>query len=103
MKRTPMNNEAYAAFMSTFIVPNFRSFKVEIDDIFEDEKGNKLAVWVHGSASTDIGPYENQYVIMLYFNETGTKVVKYVEFPDSGYTEAFMVKLGEHLAQKAAK
>jgi ketosteroid isomerase-like protein len=47
------------------------------------------------TAETDIGPYANDYVLILYFTEDGEKVVKFEEYVDSAYSKGFFAKLAE--------
>ncbi|KAI1336128.1 hypothetical protein F5Y15DRAFT_212825 [Xylariaceae sp. FL0016] len=99
--RPEMNNQEYRVFFGNMI-PHFRDFHVVINDIFEDETENKIVLWAHSTASTDIGPYANEYMLAWYFNESGTKITKFLEFVDSANSHSFFPKLQEHLAQKGA-
>lgn len=47
------------------------------------------------TADTDIGPYENEYALILQFAEDGRKVVKILEFVDSAYSMEFFERLAE--------
>ncbi|KAH8882999.1 hypothetical protein GQ53DRAFT_830963 [Thozetella sp. PMI_491] len=102
LDREPMDNKTYASFISDWIMPNFRGFRVEIVDIIDDANSNKLAAWVRSSASTEIGPYANEYIFLLFFDEAGKKVIKHVEYTDSMHTITFVTKLRTYLAEKAA-
>jgi hypothetical protein len=95
-----MNNEAYEAYFSQMI-PHFRNFKVVINDIFEDEKENKVVVWAQSTADTSIGPYANEYMLVFYINEAGDKVDKFLEFVDAGNT--FFPKLRKYIAESEGK
>jgi hypothetical protein len=52
---------------------------------------------MHASSTSDtvIGPYGNEYALVLKFSEDGSKVEKFEEFVDSGYSEKFFVRLAE--------
>ncbi|KAK5627305.1 hypothetical protein RRF57_003020 [Xylaria bambusicola] len=99
--RQPLNNAEYRTYFATWI-PLFKDFTVTINDLVEDEKENKVAMWAQSKAMTDIGPYTNEYVVILHMNEAGDKVTKFVEFVDSQFSVTFFAKLREHQAQKAS-
>jgi ketosteroid isomerase-like protein len=50
---------------------------------------------IHASstAETDIGPYANEYALILKFTEDGKKVTNFDEFVDSAYTNEFWAAL----------
>ena len=56
-------------------------------------------MWVDSKAQSLIGPYGNEYMILLYFNEAGDKVERIVEFIDSAYSKDFFTRLGHHMAK----
>lgn len=80
-------------------MPVFHDFHPEIHEIVEDEPGNKVMMWVSSKAQSLIGPYNNEYTILLYFNEAGDKVKKIVEFVDSAYSKDFFTRLRAHMAK----
>ena len=94
-----MNNEAYEAYFSA-ILPYFRDFKVTVNDIFEDEKENKVVVWARSTADTDLGPYANEYMLALYMNEAGDKIDRFLEFVDSNNSVQFIPRLRKYIAEK---
>ncbi|KAJ8126900.1 hypothetical protein O1611_g6740 [Lasiodiplodia mahajangana] len=98
--RSQMDNASYAAWLGP-LLPHLRGFTVTIDDVTEDAQANKVVLLGHSTASSDIGPYANEYVIVLYMNEAGDKVTKFFEFVDSNNSVTFFPKLREHLEQKA--
>ncbi|KAI0472149.1 hypothetical protein GGR56DRAFT_657149 [Xylariaceae sp. FL0804] len=63
LRMPPMDNRAYAAFFSGNM-PRFRDFRVVVDDVVEDERGNKLVVWAHSTAATDVGPYQRVHAAL---------------------------------------
>ncbi|KAJ3577436.1 hypothetical protein NPX13_g3131 [Xylaria arbuscula] len=99
--RPPMNNAEYKAYFSP-LMPLFQEFTVTINDLVEDEKENKVVMWAKSTATTAIGPYANEYVIILHMNESGDKIAKFIEFVDSQFSATFFAKLREHLAQQAS-
>jgi ketosteroid isomerase-like protein len=45
------------------------------------------------TADTDIGPYANEYALILHFTEDGKKVTKFLEYVDSAYSIKFFAAL----------
>ncbi|KAK6209041.1 hypothetical protein LQW54_006641 [Pestalotiopsis sp. IQ-011] len=82
LKRQPMDNATYRAAFGA-VMPLFRNFTVTVDDVFEDEAGNKVAMSVRSTADTPIGP----------------KIVRVREFVDSATSSKFFARLGE-MAEK---
>lgn len=97
-----MNNEAYEAYFGQML-PYFRNFKVTINDVFEDEKDNKVVVWARSIADTDLGPYANEYMLVFYMNEAGDKVDKFLEFVDASNSLTFFPKLRQYIAEQEAQ
>jgi ketosteroid isomerase-like protein len=91
LSRPPMNNDTYRAFFSS-TMPLFRNFTVTVKDLIEDPVANKVAIWASSTADTDIGPYANEYMLVLYFN-SDYKVDKILEFVDSASSKEFFGKL----------
>ncbi|CAM6100436.1 unnamed protein product [Calypogeia fissa] len=96
--RPPMNNSTYSTFWVCTILPHFRNFHVTLHDLIEDAAANKVVLWASSTADTDLGPYGNEYVAVLYFNSEG-KVEKFVEFVDSK-SVAFFRRLGDLIVPK---
>ncbi|KAI0969889.1 hypothetical protein F4678DRAFT_438699 [Xylaria arbuscula] len=100
LERPLMDNAVYKAYFSS-IMPHFKDFAVTTHDIIEDAQENKVVIWASSTASTEVGPYANEYTLIFYMNEAGDKITKFLEFVDSASSVAFFPKLREHLAQKA--
>lgn len=81
-------------------MPLFKNFTPTIHQLVEDEKANTIAIWCSSTADTIIGPYGNEYMILLSFNEAGDKVEKVIEFVDTEYSKSFFGRLRAHLEQK---
>jgi hypothetical protein len=47
------------------------------------------------TAETPVGPYSNEYALVLKFSEDGSKVEEFKEFVDSRYSDKFFAKLAE--------
>jgi hypothetical protein len=75
------------------ITPYFRNFEVLINEIFGDEKANKVVVLAKGTAETDLGSYKNEYMYMFHFDERGEKLEKFLKFVDSSSSLGFWPRL----------
>jgi hypothetical protein len=93
----PMNNTAYQGFIST-IMPYFSNFTVTVLDTYVDEAHNRVAMQALGSAESVVGPYRNEYVVMMKMTEDQTKVWEVREFIDSEIRAAFFPELTAYIA-----
>ncbi|KAH8885470.1 hypothetical protein GQ53DRAFT_751190 [Thozetella sp. PMI_491] len=98
LKMPDMDNATYRTYFGG-MMPHYRNFRVEAHDFCEDEADNKIVVHASSSAETDIGPYSNEYMLTLIFNEAGDKIVRMKEFVDSRGSAEFTIRLREHLAK----
>jgi hypothetical protein len=94
-----MDYETYERYFSAMI-PYFRNFTLSVNDIFEDERENKVIVWAQSTADTNVGPYANEYKLVLYTNEAGDKIDRFLEFVDSQNSIVFFPKLIKYMAEK---
>ncbi|KAL8745565.1 MAG: hypothetical protein Q9190_002303 [Brigantiaea leucoxantha] len=94
-----MNNNEYIEWFAPNF-PLYRNFKVSVYDTVLDLTERKVAMHAKSSAVTGIGDYNNEYVLILHLTEDGTKVEKFVEFADSGYSAKFMDRLRRHHSQQ---
>lgn len=81
-------------------MPFFNGFEPTIHDLVVDERANKATIFCSSTSESVLGPYQNEYMILLHFNDTGDKVERVVEFVDSGYSISFFQKLAETVAEK---
>lgn len=81
-------------------MPLFKNFTPTIHHLVEDEKANTVVIWCSSTAETAIGPYGNEYVLLLHFNEAGDKVEKFIEFVDTEYSKSFFGRLRKHLEEQ---
>ena len=94
------NNEQYATYFAS-IMPAFRGWHITIHDTIHDEPARKIAMHCTSTGETDIGPYNNEYMIVLHMTGDGRKVEKVLEYVDSGYSKNYMSRLREHVAKQA--
>jgi hypothetical protein len=94
----------YAALVSLgqaeeSVEPLFRNFTPTVQDIYEDADANKVVARCTSSASTPVGPYRNEYMIVLYFTEDQRKVERFLEFVDAGASMEFFPRLHKWVAE----
>jgi hypothetical protein len=58
-----------------------------------DADAHTSIIHASSTAETEIGPYANEYVLILTFTEDGKKVTKFDEFVDSAYSKEFFAAL----------
>lgn len=78
----------------------FSNFQPTIHDIVEDPRENKLIIWASSTGDTVAGPYANEYMLLLYFNDAGDKVERFVEFVDSDFSRSTFARLHKVVEEK---
>ncbi|KAJ4390943.1 hypothetical protein N0V93_004542 [Gnomoniopsis smithogilvyi] len=99
LDRPAMDNAAFRQYFGG-IMPLFKNFTPTTHQLIEDEKANTVVIWCSSTADTVIGPYGNEYVLLLHFNETGDKVEKIVEYVDTEYSKSFFGRLRTYLEEQ---
>lgn len=94
--RPVMDNAAYRQYFGA-MMPLFKNFTPVVHQLVEDESANTVAIWCSSTAETVIGPYTNEYVLVLHFTEAGDKVEKFVEFVDTEYSKSFFGRLRKYV------
>lgn len=92
LNRPPLDNEHYAAYFVP-IMPAFQKFHVIVHDTIVDEAARKVVLRASSTATTALGPYNNEYTLILHMTEDGRKVEKFYEFVDSRYSADYMPRL----------
>ena len=95
-----MTNAQFADYFGP-LLPLFRSFTLTVHEVVHD--GRKVAMHLTSAAETDIGPYRNEYMVMLEMTEDGSQVEKLLEFVDTAYTLPFFERLKAHHAERMTK
>jgi hypothetical protein len=96
--RPALDNVQYREYFGGFLKA-FRNFHVTVKDTIIDEKEMKVSIWASSTADTDIGPYKNEYVLILKCGEDGK--VKWIgEFVDSNVGVTFFPKLRKFLEEQ---
>ncbi|KAH7040853.1 uncharacterized protein B0I36DRAFT_16186 [Microdochium trichocladiopsis] len=97
--RPEMKNDEYSKYLGGFMSA-FTNFHVTINEVVEDPVHNKVSVWAQSTADTPVGPYANEYMLLLHFDEAHEKLVKFYEFVDSKYTVEHFTKVRELMEKK---
>lgn len=97
-----MDNDQFREYFSK-LMPFFRSFKVEILDTVEDPKQSKVAFHARSVGETVLGPYANEYMLILQMSTDHLKCLSIKEFVDSGYSDEYFKKLREYISKAASK
>ncbi|KAM7185468.1 hypothetical protein V8F20_011790 [Naviculisporaceae sp. PSN 640] len=98
LKRPQLSYQAFKDFFGGMI-PQFRNVKFTVQDIFDDAAENKVAISCLTTGDTDIGPYNNELIFLIYLNKECTHIVKILEFVDSAFTADFFPRLRAHMEQ----
>lgn len=69
--------------------------QMEMHDYTADVSQRKTVCWSSLSASTPVGPYSNEYVWFLTFDESGEKITAITEFIDTKRAEEMRSALRE--------
>ena len=81
-------------------MPVFKNFHVVANDTIVDEEARRVVMHASSTATTDLGEYNNEYILVLHMTEDGAKVERFEEFVDSKYSTEFLPRLREHLVAK---
>lgn len=95
-----MNNTEYAVYLKR-ILPWFRDFRVYVTDVVEDEAANKVVLHARSTAQTVVGPYANEYIIIIHTSSDGGLATRVDEFVDTAYSNKMMTKLERHYAEQS--
>lgn len=81
----PTRSKADYGKHATGICTIFKDFHMEPQAVFEDEGQNSVVVYAKmiGELANDMGPWENECILMLRMSEDGTQIVEHKEFVDS--------------------
>ncbi|PVH92161.1 hypothetical protein DM02DRAFT_663221 [Periconia macrospinosa] len=74
-------------------MPLYSNFTVVVREEIHDALAHTCIIHATSTANTKIGPYANEYALILTFTEDGRKVTNFKEFVDSAYSEQFVTAL----------
>jgi hypothetical protein len=95
--RPTLNNTEYEAYFSS-LLPYFKNFTVAVVSAYVDEEANRVALQAASTATSVIGPYANEYVLMLKMTECKTQICEVGEFVDSEASAKFFPNLTAYIA-----
>lgn len=99
LNRPLLDNEKYAAYFVP-IMPAFKDFHVTVQDTIVDEAARKVVMRASSTATTTLGPYDNEHTLILHMTKDGRKVEKFYEFVDSAYSADYMRRLRDVIANQ---
>ena len=106
MAFTPQDNATYGKSIQQ-LKGIFSNFSLTVDDTVEDKEARTICLWLTAKADTTAGLYLNDYVWLLNFDDTGTKITRSKEYSDSVQARDFYPKLQaamkKHQEEAAAK
>ncbi|KAF3038247.1 hypothetical protein E8E11_001014 [Didymella keratinophila] len=94
MNRAAKSNDEYRAYLS-MIMPLYSNFTVVVKEEIHDAAAHTCIIHASSTAETKIGPYTNEYALILTFTEDGRRVTKFDEFVDSAYSQQFVAALAK--------
>ena len=87
-----MKNDEYVTYFTPSLSV-FRNFTVKAHETIVDEEARKVVMLASSTAETDIGPYNNEYVLVIEMGRDGRQVEKIIEWVDSGYAVKYFGQL----------
>ncbi|CAG5178911.1 uncharacterized protein ALTATR162_LOCUS8937 [Alternaria atra] len=97
LNRAPKSNDEYRAYFKS-IEPLYINFTATVFQETHDPETHTCIIHARSTAQTPIGPYGNEYALILTLTEDGTKVRYFDEFVDSAYTLEFGARMAAFLA-----
>lgn len=81
----------------------FHNFSLKINDLLEDKDANRVCLSLNARANTMVGEYVNEYMWLLDFDETGSKILLSQEFSDTVMERDFYPKLKAAMEKQQAE
>lgn len=102
MAQPPQDTSTYRKSL-TSLHAIFQNFSLTVDELIEDPDNHKICMWLSARADTAAGEYVNEYVWLLDFDESGTKILNTKEFSDSVMARDFFPKLKQAMEKQNGK
>lgn len=80
----------------------FHNFSLKINDLIEDSAANRVCLSLNARADTMAGEYVNEYMWLLDFDKTCTKITLSQEFSDTVMERDFFPKLKAAMEKQQA-
>ncbi|EKG20970.1 hypothetical protein MPH_01728 [Macrophomina phaseolina MS6] len=85
------NNSCQQAL--NMLANTFKEMHMSIHEIIEDIPQRKVCLWIIATGRTVSGPFTNEYVWSLEFDESGSQIIRWKEFADAISTKAIFPEL----------
>ena len=95
----PQENASYEQSLRQ-LVAIFTDFSLVVDDVIEDKDARTICMWLTAKANTAAGLYQNDYVWLWNFDESGTKILRSKEYSDSVQNKEFWPLLQAAMRQQ---
>ena len=92
MNNKPQDNTTYAKSLYQ-LRAIFSNFSLKVNDVLEDKDARRLCLWLTARGDTAVGEYINEYVWLLDFDKSGTKITCSKEYSDTLMLKDFFPKL----------
>ena len=92
MGNKPQSNTTYAKNLHQ-LSAIFHNFSLTVTDMLEDKDAARICLWMNARADTMAGVYNNDYVWLLEFDESGEKIICSKEYSDTLMSKEFYPKL----------
>ena len=83
------------------MIRNIQLSLIDGEEMTVDEVARKVLLPLKSIGETDVGPYNNEYMIVLKMTEDGSEIREIFEFLDSNYILGILAKLVPDAAAEA--
>ncbi|KAL0256092.1 hypothetical protein SLS55_008484 [Diplodia seriata] len=88
----PQDNSACQQSLN-MLANTFKEMHMSVHEIIEDVPARKVCLWIIATGRTVSGPFTNEYVWSLEFDETGSQIIRWKEFADAISTKNLFPEL----------
>ncbi|GME27454.1 Cytochrome p450 [Neofusicoccum parvum] len=88
----PQDNNACQQALN-MLANTFKEMHMSVHEIIEDIPARKVCLWIIATGRTISGPFTNEYVWSLEFDESGSQIIRWKEFADAISTKAIFPEL----------
>ncbi|KAK0640433.1 Austinol synthesis protein H [Lasiodiplodia hormozganensis] len=88
----PQDNAACQQALN-MLANTFKEMHMSVHEIIEDIPARKVCLWIIATGRTVSGPFTNEYVWSLEFDETGSQIIRWKEFADAISTKNLFPEL----------
>ncbi|OJD40639.1 cytochrome p450 [Diplodia corticola] len=88
----PQDNSACQRSLN-MLANTFKEMHMSVHEIIEDVPARKVCLWIIATGRTVSGPFTNEYVWSLEFDESGSQIIRWKEFADAISTKNLFPEL----------